>query len=70
MYGRPHFPGRVPEPAEVGGDQGDHHDWSSTEQVEKYRKIGRRRAGKKTDDRRSKAITELQQLRPEADPAE
>ncbi|MFJ6811670.1 hypothetical protein ACIQRK_37740 [Streptomyces anulatus] len=46
------------------------NDWSSTEQVEKYRKIGRRRAGKKTDDRRSKAITELQQLRPEADPAE
>ncbi|MDP5315290.1 tyrosine-type recombinase/integrase [Streptomyces poriferorum] len=46
------------------------NDWSSTEQVEKYRKIGRRRAGKKADDRRSKAITELQQLRPEADPAE
>ncbi|WP_327370323.1 tyrosine-type recombinase/integrase [Streptomyces sp. NBC_01217] len=46
------------------------NDWSSTEQVEKYRKIGRRRAGKKTDDRRSKAITELQQLRPKADPAE
>ncbi|WP_282792921.1 tyrosine-type recombinase/integrase [Streptomyces sp. CC224B] len=47
-------------------------DWHSTEQVEKYRKIGRRRAGKKADDRRSKAITELQHLRPEpaADPAE
>ncbi|MEV0787454.1 hypothetical protein AB0I52_31765 [Streptomyces sp. NPDC050423] len=48
------------------------NDWSSTEPVEKYRKIGRRRAGRKADDRRSKAITELQQLRPEAaaDPAE
>ncbi|MFH8294925.1 tyrosine-type recombinase/integrase [Streptomyces sp. NPDC018059] len=50
-------------------------DWSSTEQVEKYRKIGRRRAGKKADDRRSKAITELQKLRedvtaPSADQAE
>ncbi|MFF6906213.1 hypothetical protein ACFY9Q_09755 [Streptomyces sp. NPDC012389] len=46
------------------------NDRCSTEQVEKYWKIGRRRAGKKADDRRSKAITELQQLRPEADPAE
>ncbi|MES9559006.1 MULTISPECIES: hypothetical protein [unclassified Streptomyces] len=46
------------------------NDWSSTEQVEKYRKIDRRRSGKKADDRRSKVITELQQLRPEADPAE
>ncbi|TXS12849.1 hypothetical protein [Streptomyces sp. wa22] len=48
------------------------NDWSSTEQVEKYRKIGRRRAGKKADDRRSKAITELQKLRedPAAAPAE
>lgn len=50
-------------------------DWSSTEQVEKYRKIGRRRAGKKADDRRSKAITELQKLRedvavPQAEQAE
>ncbi|MFF3176481.1 hypothetical protein ACFVQ0_28095 [Streptomyces sp. NPDC057900] len=35
------------------------NDRSSTEQVEKYWKIGRRRAGKKADDRRSKAITEL-----------
>ncbi|WP_098894184.1 tyrosine-type recombinase/integrase [Streptomyces sp. t99] len=48
------------------------NDWSSTEQVEKYRKIGRRRAGKKADDRRSKAITELQKLRegPGASPTE
>jgi hypothetical protein len=43
-------------------------DWSSTEQVEKYREVGRRRAGKKADDRRSQAITELRQLRDEAAP--
>ncbi|MEV0641497.1 tyrosine-type recombinase/integrase [Streptomyces sp. NPDC050619] len=42
-------------------------DWSSTEQVEKYRKIGRRRAGKKADDgRRAGAIAELRTLRSEA----
>ncbi|MYX14359.1 tyrosine-type recombinase/integrase [Streptomyces sp. SID8374] len=35
-------------------------DWSSTEQVEKYRKVGLRRAGKRTDDgRRSAALSML-----------
>lgn len=35
-------------------------DWSSTEQVEKYRKVGLRRAGKRTDDgTRSKALSML-----------
>jgi len=39
-------------------------DWTSTEQVEKYRKIGRRRAGRKANDgRRAGAITELHKLR-------
>lgn len=35
-------------------------DWSSTEQVETYRKIGRRRVGKKSDEgRRSGALSML-----------
>ncbi|TQE33097.1 tyrosine-type recombinase/integrase [Streptomyces ipomoeae] len=43
-------------------------DWSSTEQVEKYRKIGRRRAGRKANDgRRAGAIAELHKLRTAAE---
>ncbi|MGW0337088.1 hypothetical protein ACWD0J_35570 [Streptomyces sp. NPDC003011] len=45
-------------------------DWRSTDQVEKYRKVGRRRAGLTTDQsRRAHAITELQTLKPGAAPA-
>ncbi|MFD5878466.1 site-specific integrase [Streptomyces yangpuensis] len=37
-------------------------DWSSTKQVEQYRKVGRRRAGLKADEsRRAQAITNLHQ---------
>ncbi|WP_307527366.1 hypothetical protein [Streptomyces umbrinus] len=43
-------------------------DWSSTEQVEKYRRMGRRRAGKPADERRSKVISELRELRTEVQP--
>jgi site-specific recombinase XerD len=45
-------------------------DWSSTEQVEKYRRMGRRRAGKPADDRRSQAISELRTLRAGSAPSE
>lgn len=46
-------------------------DWSSTKQVEKYRKVGRRRAGLKADEsRRSKAISDLHKLRDGTQPAD
>ncbi|MFF9010933.1 hypothetical protein ACF087_34810 [Streptomyces goshikiensis] len=46
-------------------------DWSSTKQVEKYRKVGRRRAGLKADEsRRSRAISDLHKLRDGAPPTE
>lgn len=43
-------------------------DWSGTEMVEKYRKIGRRRAGKRSDDgRRASALSMLRINQPKSE---